>query len=506
MQILQLSWEYPPLVYGRLGRHVHALAEAQAALGHEVTVLTGHVKGAVADETVRGVRIIRVPYDPPMVPQSDLLAWVLGLGHAVARAGSRLGEQWRPDVVHAHDWLMCHAGTALKEALGVGLVATMHSTEAGRHQGWLPSPLSRAIHTTERWLTFESRRVITCSAHMRWEVTRLFELPPDKVDLVANGIDRAAWSVPARTAATSRARYAGTGPLLVYAGRLEWEKGVHTLLQAVPRLRRRHSGLRLVVAGEGTFGAELRERARAARLGPSVTFTGFLPREELAALVAAADCAVVPSLYEPFGLAALEAAALGTPLVVSGASARRWRTSRSRSSCWPASSRMPTCLPSRRYSPRRGGAPAVRCRSRSPLRPSGAIVLVVDASVLVVALADDGADGDHARRRLIGERLAAPEIIDLEVASVLRRLLRLGSIPLRRADLALADLAALPMQRVPHRHLVARCWQLRDNLTSYDAAYVTVAEAFNSTLLTSDQRVAKAPGARCPVELIRSAG
>lgn len=133
-------------------------------------------------------------------------------------------------------------------------------------------------------------------------------------------------------------------------------------------------------------------------------------------------------------------------------------------------------------------------------------MLVVDAIVLVVALADDGADGDRARRRLIGERLAAPEIIDLEVASVLRRLLRRGSLPLRRADLALADLAALPMQRVPHRHLIARCWRLRENLTSYDAAYVTVAEAFNTTLLTSDQRLAKAPGARCPIELIRSAG
>ena len=317
MRILQLSWEYPPLVYGGLGRHVHALAEAQVALGHEVTVLTQHVESAADDETVRGVRIIRVPDNPPTVPQSDLLAWVLGLGHAVARAGIRLGEQWQPDVVHTHDWLMCHAGTALKQALGVALVATVHATEAGRHQGWLPSPLSRAIHTTEWWLTFEARRVITCSAHMRWEVTRLFELPPDKVDLVANGIDRAAWSVPARTASAARERYAGAGPLLVYAGRLEWEKGVHTLLEAMPRLRRRHPGLRLVVAGDGTFGAELRERAKAARLGPSVNFTGFLPREQLAAVVAAADCAIVPSLYEPSGLAALEAASLGTPLVVS---------------------------------------------------------------------------------------------------------------------------------------------------------------------------------------------
>ncbi len=316
MRILQLSWEYPPVVYGGLGRHVHALSEAQAAAGHEVTVLTHAADGAPADETVGGVRVIRVPLDPPLVPREDLLAWVLALGHAVARTGIRLADEISPEVVHAHDWLMCHAGAALKETFGGPLVATVHATEAGRHQGWLPSPLSRAIHTTEWWLTYEARRVVTCSAHMRWEVTRLFDLPPDKVDVVPGGIDLRDWSVPADRAAAVRERYAGAGPLLVFAGRLEWEKGVHTLIDAMPRLRRRHPGLRLVLAGHGTHAAALQERARQRRLGRSVTFTGFLAEDELAALVAAADCAVVPSIYEPFGMVALEAAALGTPLVV----------------------------------------------------------------------------------------------------------------------------------------------------------------------------------------------
>jgi glycogen(starch) synthase len=316
VRILQLSWEYPPLVYGGLGRHVHALAEAQAAAGHEVTVLTQHIEGAAYDEVVNGVRVVRVPYDPPLIPRDDLLAWVGGLNHPIARAGLRLADELRPQVVHAHDWLMCQAATTLKEALDLPLVATVHATEAGRHQGWLPGALSRAIHTTEWWLTFEARRVVTCSQHMRAEVVRLFDLPPDKVDVVPSGIDVSRWSVSAGRVQAARLRYAGAGPLIVFAGRLEWEKGVHTLLDALPRLRRRFPGIRLVVAGQGTHAAELRALAVRRRLGRSVTWAGFLGEDDLADLAAAADCAIVPSIYEPFGLVALEAAAAGTPLVV----------------------------------------------------------------------------------------------------------------------------------------------------------------------------------------------
>jgi len=316
VRIQHLSWEYPPLVYGGLGRHVHALAEAQAAAGHDVTVVTQHVDGAPLDERVGGVRVVRAPLDPPLIPPGDLLAWVLALNHGLTRAALRVAGPAVPDVVHAHDWVTCQAATTIKHALGLPLVATLHATEAGRHQGWLPSPLSRAIHTTEWWLTFEARRVITCSTHMRWEVTRLFELPPATVDVVPNGIDLDRWAVSRREVAAARTTYAGGGPLVVFSSRLEWEKGLHTLLDAMPRLRRRHPGLRLVVAGQGTMGESLRARAAERRLGRAVTFTGFLGSADLAALVAAADCAVVPSLYEPFGMVATEAAALGTPVVV----------------------------------------------------------------------------------------------------------------------------------------------------------------------------------------------
>ena len=210
MRILHLSWEYPPQVFGGLGRHVHGLATAQADAGHDVTVLTGAERGAPVHDDVDGVHLLRVPADPPVVPQDDLLASVLAMGHAWARAGLREADHVKPDVLHAHDWMTCHAATALKEALRLPLVATLHSTEAGRHQGWLPTPASRAVHTTEWWLTYEARRVLTCSEAMRWEVTRLFDLPRDKVDVVPGAVD--AWLLLLRDHGTWSGRAARRRP------------------------------------------------------------------------------------------------------------------------------------------------------------------------------------------------------------------------------------------------------------------------------------------------------
>jgi len=315
---MHLSWEYPPLVYGGLGRHVHALAEAQAAAGHDVVVVTQHSgdPSEALDERVNGVRVVRAPYEPMRLGPDEFLAWASGFNHALARAALRVGHEWRPEVVHGHDWVVAHAGATLREAFGVPLVATVHATEAGRHQGWLPGELSRSIHGIEWWFTFEARRVIACSEHMRWEVTRLFDLPADSVDVIPNGIDLAAWRAAPRDIARARAVHAGEGPLVVVPGRLEWEKGVHTVIDAMPRLRRRFPGLSLVVAGRGSQVDDLQDRARARRVAGSVTFAGWLSGRDLPALVGAADVVVVPSLYEPFGLVALEATAAGAPLVV----------------------------------------------------------------------------------------------------------------------------------------------------------------------------------------------
>jgi predicted nucleic acid-binding protein len=131
-------------------------------------------------------------------------------------------------------------------------------------------------------------------------------------------------------------------------------------------------------------------------------------------------------------------------------------------------------------------------------------VIVVDASVLVPALIDDGPDGDQARRRLMGESLLVPQLIDLEVVSAFGKLVRLGALLVRRANRALDDLMALPLQRVPHRPLLPRCWGLRENLSISDACYVAVAEMAGATLVTSDGRISNAPGIRCTVELVNA--
>lgn len=143
-----------------------------------------------------------------------------------------------------------------------------------------------------------------------------------------------------------------------------------------------------------------------------------------------------------------------------------------------------------------------RSASTRRYEPCGAIVIVVDASVLAPALADDNVSGDRARARLVHERLAAPELIDLETASVLRGLTASGKLSDRRARMALADLDALPMERIAHRALLERCWQLKANLTTYDAAYVALAEALDVSLVTADARMAKAPGVRCKIEVM----
>jgi predicted nucleic acid-binding protein len=130
-------------------------------------------------------------------------------------------------------------------------------------------------------------------------------------------------------------------------------------------------------------------------------------------------------------------------------------------------------------------------------------VIVVDASVLATSLGDDGPDGDRARARLRGERLAAPELVDLEVASVWRRQVRAGAMDDRRAVLALADLGTMPLRRTPHRPLLVRCWELRDNLTISGAAYVAAAEAWGVLLLTGDARLARATGPTCTIEVLR---
>lgn len=130
-------------------------------------------------------------------------------------------------------------------------------------------------------------------------------------------------------------------------------------------------------------------------------------------------------------------------------------------------------------------------------------MIVVDASIVVTALADDGADGARARQRLLADRLVAPHLIDVEVLAAWRRLAGTGRLEEQRAELARSDLRSLAIERVPHGPLLERAWELRANLTAYDATYVALAELLGAALVTADEKLAGAPGLRCTVEVLR---
>lgn len=313
-----LSWEYPPVVVGGLGRHVDALSRQLAGAGLEVDVVTRPAAAAPSQETVQKVEVLRAVADNLAIDfdTESLLAWAATQEHAMVRTALLRAAAHPPDVVHAHDWMVGQAAVTLAQSTGAPLVVTVHATEAGRHHGQLTTPLRRAIDSVERWLVHQADRVITCSPAMRTEVASGLALDPDRIRVIPNGVAPEAWRVPVTARRAARLRLAAAGPVVVYAGRLEWEKGLQTVVAALPELRRRHPDLLLVVAGRGSYEAELRRLVRGARMARAVRWLGHVTDVNLAATFATADVAVVPSLYEPFGLVALEAAAAGVPRVV----------------------------------------------------------------------------------------------------------------------------------------------------------------------------------------------
>jgi glycogen synthase len=316
-----VSWEYPPVVVGGLGRHVHHLATALAEAGHEVVVLSRRPSGTdpsthpSTDEIAEGVRVVAAAQDPHEFDfGADMMAWTLAMGHSMVRAGLGLKTKrerpWRPNVVHAHDWLVAHPAIALAEYFDVPLVSTIHATEAGRHSGWVSGPISRQVHAVESWLVRESDSLITCSASMSDEITELFGPGLAEIRVIRNGIDAARWPFALRQPRKGPAQ-------LLFLGRLEYEKGIHDAIAALPRIRRTHPGTTLTIAGGGTQQQWLVAEARKHKVLKATTFVGHLDHDALIRLLHTADAAVLPSHYEPFGIVALEAAATGIPLVTS---------------------------------------------------------------------------------------------------------------------------------------------------------------------------------------------
>jgi glycogen(starch) synthase len=305
LSVVMLSWEYPPWVVGGLGRHVHALAHALAGQGNRVTVYARGPEGTREDG---GVQVFRTQPIPPGIGFRDLVPWSMALNLGLLRGAAADLAGTQPDVIHAHDWLVAPAALALGNLLGVPVVATIHATEHGRHGGRLEGPVRGFVHGIERWLVAEADRLITCSAFMRDEVRRVFGPPDTVVETIPNQVDLAEFGPAGSTAKHDR-------PTLLFAGRLEHEKGVQTLLRALPYVARRLPWVRLRVVGRGTYAKELRGLAAGLGVLGRARFDGWVDAGRLRELYTSSDAVVVPSVYEPFGLVALEAMACGVPVV-----------------------------------------------------------------------------------------------------------------------------------------------------------------------------------------------
>jgi len=278
--------------------------------GHDVVLISRQVNGSPADAIQGGLRVLRVPIDMPWISERPVAA-TASANHAFVRAAAGFGE-WRPDIVHAHDWEVAWAADVIAALFHTPVVTTFHGIERGRHGGHLPPGSATDINAVEWWLAFRSRRVIASTRLMVREIVAGFEMDPEHVRRVPHGINPAWWATRGPDEDEDEAR----SKLVLSWGRVQYEKGFHVLARAVATLRPRVPGLECMIVGRGTYLPELQSQIDIAGVGNLIEVAGYLPDDELRTVIHRAGVVVIPSLYEPFGVVALEALAGGAPLIV----------------------------------------------------------------------------------------------------------------------------------------------------------------------------------------------
>ena len=315
MKILVLAWEFPPRIVGGIARHVAELYPELVQRGHQIHLITVEFGQAPRYEVVDGIKIHRVS-----VAQShDFFQWVGNMNESMGGHGGKLlSEEGEFDLIHAHDWLVADAAIALKRSFKTPLVATIHATEFGRHNG-IHTDIQRYINYQETALAYEAWRVIVCTNYMRLEVERALHTPWDKIDVVYNGIrPEKKQRHPDFDVTTFRRQFAHDQEQIVYyVGRMSHEKGVSVLLNAAPPvIEQMERQVKIVLIGGGNTD-HLKRQAWNLGIWDKCFFTGFMSDQNLDKFQTVADCAVFPSLYEPFGIVALESFAARVPVVVS---------------------------------------------------------------------------------------------------------------------------------------------------------------------------------------------
>jgi glycosyltransferase involved in cell wall biosynthesis len=319
MKILVLTWEFPPRIVGGIARHVAELYPEVHHLGHEIHLLTVQFGDALPQERVDGIEVHRIAVGEGQ----NFLQWIGRMNEALGKYGGDLvvahhGHMEPFDLIHAHDWLVADAAIALKNRFQLPLITTIHATEQGRNNG-IHTDLQRYVHQKEAWLIYESWRVIVCTHYMKRELQRMFQTPADKLDVIFNGIYQEKKRIdPTIDRVAFRRRFADDDEKIIYyVGRITYEKGIRQLLDASPQvIHALERKVKVVLIGGGNT-EPLKEQARDLGISDRCVFTGFMPDHELDQFQTIADCAVFPSLYEPFGIVALESFAARVPVVVS---------------------------------------------------------------------------------------------------------------------------------------------------------------------------------------------
>ncbi len=294
------------------------LTDGLIRLGVEVRVVTPAFSGGEPEEHSGNLHIHRVPAS---MEEGDFYANVWRANLSMAEFVQQQWANWDPvDVIHVHDWLTSFMGIALKHNYKVPMIATIHATEKGRMNGVIGSTVSRMVHEAEWKLMYEAWRVIVCSKFMGRALEEDFRLPPEKIDIIPNGVNVHAFDrYRGEDLSLFRNMYAADDEKLVFSvGRMVHEKGFHVLVSAAAKALKTHPELKFVVAGKGEKLDELRNQVWELGIEEKMMFTGYVDEDTKNRLYLVSDLAVFPSLYEPFGIVALEAMAAGCPVVVSG--------------------------------------------------------------------------------------------------------------------------------------------------------------------------------------------
>ena len=316
MKILMLTWEYPPRVVGGISKVVYDLSHKMVKEGNEVTVVTYKDGDNVKYyENDKGVEVYRV--DNYMIRPNNFIDWIMQLNfNMITKANEIINKNGKFDVIHAHDWLVAYSAKSIKESYNIPLISTIHATESGRNSG-IHDETQRYINDSEWMLTYESSEVIVNSNYMKNEVQRLFGLPYDKINVIPNGVNLQLFS-NVNVDYDFRRQYAmDNEKIILYVGRLVYEKGIQNLIAAMPKILDRYHDSKLIICGRGGMIDELREQVKYLGIENKVYFAGYCDSKKMQKMYKCADVAVFPSTYEPFGIVAIESMLSGTPTIVS---------------------------------------------------------------------------------------------------------------------------------------------------------------------------------------------